>query len=227
MATRADVEAVRLALTALSSRARQDFLRVWATLDPSDWASVRRALSRFWPELVGHYGAMSAVLAADQFVAQAHDIGLSGDPRVVRAVDPERASARLRWAIGVPDQLGSILLVLDELVKQPYRSTLQHSARDAGGAWARVPSGSDTCSFCVLLASRGAVYESREAAQFTQYGDKYHGDCDCVPVLARSDAELPYDVSALSDLYSDASEASESTRLKAVLSALREQTGRN
>lgn len=227
MATRAEVEAVRQALGALSARARRDFLAVWVTLDPTDWEALRRSLATFWPELIGHYGAMSAVLASDQFVAQAFDIGLAGEVRAVRPVDPARAAARLRWAIGVPNQLGSILQVLDELVKQPYRSTLQHSARDAGGAWARVPSGSDTCAFCVLLASRGAVYESRESAQYTENGSKYHGDCDCVPVLARSNDDLPYDVSALSELYRDAASASESTRLKAVLAALREQTGRN
>lgn len=42
--------------------------------------------------------------------------------------------------------------------------------------WARVPSGSETCGFCLMLASRGFVYSSDKAAG----GDgHYHAHCDC------------------------------------------------
>jgi hypothetical protein len=41
----------------------------------------------------------------------------------------------------------------------------------------------DTCAFCTMLASRGAVYLSRESA----LSAKFHDDCDCV-VLPFSDA---------------------------------------
>ena len=39
--------------------------------------------------------------------------------------------------------------------------------------YARVPSGGETCSFCLMLASRGAVYNTPEAASHA------HPGCDC------------------------------------------------
>lgn len=220
MASRSQVDQVRRALNSLSTQARRNFLQVWSRLDPNDWAATRKVLEQFWPDLIGHYGEMAAALAADQFTIEADALGVQGEPQMVRPVDPERANARMRWALGVPDQQGSLLVILDELVKQPYRSTLQRSAAKADVAWARVPTGGETCGFCLMLASRGAVYESADTAG---RGRKYHGDCDCTPVLARGDADLPYDVEKLYDQYLDAREASGSGRTKEILAELRTQ----
>lgn len=224
MATSAEVQQVAQALSRLSTAAQADFMRLYATLDHSDWESLRRTLEQFWPELIGHYGEMASVLASDQFAIQAAELGITGESRMVRGVDPDRANARMRWAIGVPDQQGSLLLLLDELVKQPYRSTLQHSAHRAGAAWARVPVG-ETCAFCLMLSSRGAVYDTRENAKFTSDGDKYHGDCDCTPVLAKSNADLPYDADALyEDVYQKARSAAGGDQ-KDILAEIRAQQG--
>lgn len=50
--------------------------------------------------------------------------------------------------------------------------------------WARTSGGSTSCSFCLMLISRGPVYRSRESA-----GDmkRFHNRCDCVivPVFDR------------------------------------------
>lgn len=42
--------------------------------------------------------------------------------------------------------------------------------------FARVPTGAETCGFCIMLASRGFVYRSAEAAGEV---DHYHANCDC------------------------------------------------
>ena len=39
--------------------------------------------------------------------------------------------------------------------------------------WARVPTGDETCEFCIMLASRGFVYGSAELASHS------HANCDC------------------------------------------------
>lgn len=54
--------------------------------------------------------------------------------------------------------------------------------------WARVLVGAENCGFCVMLASRGGVYESREVALRgeTRVELAYHDGCDC-------DAEPVYD----------------------------------
>lgn len=43
----------------------------------------------------------------------------------------------------------------------------------------RVPRGTYTCGFCIMLASRGAVYATKGAAGFKGVGREYHPGCDC------------------------------------------------
>lgn len=104
---------------------------------------------------------------------------------------PERG---FRWAItptgkdGKPRSREEILHDLDAVM----RGYIQRGARDSIVAtgrqlkgrtkWARVPSGRETCSWCLMLVSRGAVYESAKAASVDNHGDGFHLDCDCVAV---------------------------------------------
>lgn len=48
--------------------------------------------------------------------------------------------------------------------------------------YARVLSGSENCSFCAMLASRGPVY-SEDTVTRRRDGRKYHDHCDCQGVL--------------------------------------------
>ena len=62
--------------------------------------------------------------------------------------------------------------------------------RDKGAMFARVPTGFETCTFCLMLASRGAVYHSRKTAGEWRH---FHRGCDCkvVPSFEGDpDAEL-------------------------------------
>lgn len=43
----------------------------------------------------------------------------------------------------------------------------------------RVPQGAYTCGFCIMLASRGAVYNTKASAGFQGVGREYHPGCDC------------------------------------------------
>lgn len=47
--------------------------------------------------------------------------------------------------------------------------------------YARVPVG-ESCAFCIMLASRGAVYKSEWTATKTSLGDSYHENCNCTAV---------------------------------------------
>lgn len=47
--------------------------------------------------------------------------------------------------------------------------------RDKGAMFARVPTGTETCTFCLMLASRGAVYHTRKTAG--EWGH-FHRRCD-------------------------------------------------
>ena len=62
--------------------------------------------------------------------------------------------------------------------------------RDKGAMFARVPTGAETCAFCIMLASRGAVYHSRKTAGEWRH---FHRNCDCKVVPSFDpdpDAEL-------------------------------------
>ena len=62
-----------------------------------------------------------------------------------------------------------------------YRRDRSTSARRAGDvAFARVPTGMETCTYCMMLASRGFVYRSAESA-----GHADHRGCNCLIVPGR------------------------------------------
>ncbi|GEM_PF-5371313 len=76
--------------------------------------------------------------------------------------------------------------------------------KDLGIRYARVPQG-PTCAFCILLASRGFVYASRESAgEF----NKFHDDCNCRIVAGMPGTEVEgYDPDGMYDRYNECRKA--------------------
>lgn len=68
--------------------------------------------------------------------------------------------------------------VADQVRRSVNDTVMANAARDRreGVRFARVPTGSETCAFCFMLATRGAVYHTREKAG--ELG-QYHRHCDC------------------------------------------------
>lgn len=56
--------------------------------------------------------------------------------------------------------------------------------KDKGVRFARVPTGFETCTFCLMLASRGAVYHTRKTAGEFKH---FHRRCDCKVVPSFED----------------------------------------
>lgn len=82
---------------------------------------------------------------------------------------------------------------------------ISNVGRDGGKGvrFARVPTGFETCTFCIMLASRGAVYHTRKSAGEFKH---FHRHCDCKVVPGFEDdpdAELVEGVrpEELRDLY--------------------------
>lgn len=67
-------------------------------------------------------------------------------------------------------------------VKQASRDTVEDAARLNKVRYARVLTGRESCAFCVMLASRGAVYTEQTATK-TYGGNAYHSHCDCIAVV--------------------------------------------
>lgn len=210
--------AVKLAL--------RDLRIIWERTSHLDALDRRKALEEFWPVLIERYGEITATLALDRFE---EITGLS-------AVLPEppsyeHANERLRWAVsplfGGAGEVAAFALLeqlLDELVKQPGRDTLIENAARNDLRFARVPTGAETCSFCLMLASRGYVYQSEKSAEF--HSSFHGGHCDCR--IALEGEETPgYDPDALLEDYLNAREQADSGDPKKILAAMREQQGIN
>ena len=229
MATQAQLDALRKALNRLSGAARADMQAIWDGMKTTERMYVSDALKHGWEWVLERYGSMAAALAVDFFELEARGLNLTPRVQIAAPFDAVRANARLNWAMGTDNQLGNTMVLLDELVKQPYRSTFQNSAYASGAGWARVPQGSHTCNWCLMLASRGGVYHSKQLAQFGTNGKKYHGDCDCQPTLVRSPEDYPegYDPDGLYDQYLQARRDAGSGDPKKIVAAMRERFGGN
>lgn len=92
-----------------------------------------------------------------------------------------------------------------EVKRSAGECVLRNALRDpAKPRYARVPSGSETCGFCIMLASRGFVYRSAKTAG--QAGH-YHANCDCriVPGFEGAESVEGYDPEWYRKVYEDAS----------------------
>ena len=239
MATTARVAEFRKAQQDVVALAYRDLRAFWRSVDPTDARAAVIALEAFLPELIQAYGEIGASVAADFYEDLREE-----NPRVRSAyravmgdaVPVEQIRASARWAVGPlfsanPDGVAALARVVsmtDRYVKAIGRETVTLNVeRDPARArFARVPSGASTCAFCLLLASRGAVYSSGREAGW-QMG-KYHSHCDCVPTPVWDGDELPYDREGILDIYKRALRESPTGELKGadgVLSKIREIEG--
>ncbi|MFB7420772.1 hypothetical protein ACFC1L_40050 [Streptomyces sp. NPDC056210] len=68
------------------------------------------------------------------------------------------------------------------LTQNGGRDAVLQGAQNTQGrriGYMRVPQGSYTCGFCIMLSSRGAVYPTKGSAGFQGVGREYHPGCDC------------------------------------------------
>jgi hypothetical protein len=161
-----------------------------ADIDLTAW---RRFIATIYPEVMA--GRLRTFnLAADYYRSQ-RPVGSPPLEFVERTYPPERlqkalepARARLR---GLDEFMAEERRVAAEkaasITSEHTMAAGREGVEDAvkndpnALAWARVPSGAETCAFCTLLVSRGPVYKSRASAS-TADGEPYHPNCDCVPV---------------------------------------------
>ena len=228
MTTRRDLELHRKAQAEISKRVQAELASFVRSLALSDPAAIRDALLEVVPVLTAQYGDASAAIAAEWFEAT---YGARAD---LPAPMPREAVERgVRYAAGhlfaeSPDLASTLSLLagdLDKWVKQSGRDTVRISAASNRMAWARVPRGAKTCSWCLILASRGPVYESREAATRAGDGEGYHGHCDCQAIAVREGDDLPegYDPESLYDTYQAARDAAGSGDIKDIAAAMRRE----
>ena len=211
MTTREDVRNLASTLRRLVDLSRRDYNALWASLAGRDPVLVRNALIEALNEQAKASGQVAAAYAADWYEAVRAKSGAPGSWAAITAdtVSPNIIEERVREAMrhyfnGNPEQTHTALgYSLDGWVKEPARETIWRNG-DADKKWdkryARIPTGAETCQWCLMLASRGMVYLSAASAG---EGRKFHPDCDCQIVPLARGGPLPagYDPDALYEQY--------------------------
>lgn len=166
---------------------------------------------------------MAALTANDFYAEMRMEAGASGLYRPVSAApsETEALKASARWGIGPlfqaeSDFTSALALVSGSLqrhVANASRRTISQNARRDPGKprIARVPQGPTTCPWCLILASRGAVYEDKKSAgNHGGHHNDFHDNCNCetLPVFGDRDFDIlkktkGYDPDALYAQYLD------------------------
>ena len=205
----------------LAALSEQELARIWRKLNLTKPDRLAGPLAEILAALIEKYGTAGASLAADWYDEARDAAGAAGSFTALPALppDPERVQVLSRWGIGPlfganPDGAAALSLLAGGLQRQVLkmpRATTEGSATldPAGPTFARHAS-ANACAFCRMLASRGAVYTSAEAAERVggrgtdlstnigrtrgrraqgirargtqRLGDKYHDHCHCVSV---------------------------------------------
>ena len=212
--------------------ALRDLQAWWTTVEHLSPSEIKAAAQEFVPMLANTYGEVSATAAADFYEVARSESTARGLYRAsLGRSDAVAQSARsIGWAssplfesdaAAALDRLSS---VVDSAALQVGRDTIIHNSnRDPSRPrWARVTVGK-TCAFCIMVASRGAVYRSAATA-----GRDFHAKCDCEPVPSWDQGkDLPpsYDEGELFGLYDRARANAGSGNPKAILAEIRRLDG--
>ncbi len=176
-------------------------LRAWhAECPAASVAETREYAKLVMAELVGSSDSLASSFAAKWYDHRAGREGARLKQAVTAAVyAPETTDEVARYQAkkladgdfeGFAKACGEY--ARNDVLRSLNETILANAERDAkhGVRFARVPTGYETCTFCLMLASRGAVYSTRQTAGEFRH---FHRGCDCKVVpgfMCDPDAEL-------------------------------------
>lgn len=152
--------------------------------------------------LVQQYGQVAVSSALIALESGRLEAGMRGLPAPVPAepVNIEQTRATASWAINkadgdLPVAARRLAGPVGRMVRQAARDTVWESTRVAGTGYVRVP-GPRACAFCLMLASRGAVYAKDTVLAVGKKakrpeGARYHDNCSCGAREVLSDDDIP------------------------------------
>lgn len=186
---------LRRAIDRIADRATTD---IAARMSSTKSLGVARAqIEAAYRDVIVVYGDASSAFAAGWYDELRAERGISGSYRASMADLPstDRARALASWSltpmVADPTQWDAVALRvqagLDRDVKGMARRTVTQSAVDdpAAAGWQRVAGPGETCLFCLMLISRGAVY-SESTATFAA-----HDHCNCQATPAWKGRPVP------------------------------------
>ena len=208
MIPRAYVENFTKAINTVSERSRLELQAALEAIDyDRDVATVRAEVVDVMQAYCGGASDLTAQLAAEFYDGlREYELGArmgayAASGREAAATEGAvRAFAEKLVDGNVEAFIDLCLSRLDYEAKvAAARCVIANGRRDpAKPRFARVPTGAETCDFCLMLASRGFVYASESTASHT------HSGCDCRVVPSWKALEVDgYDPSALYDQWQD------------------------
>ena len=183
---RSYVENYSDALNVVSERARASLAEALSRIDyTQDVAAVRRAVVDIMQQACGASSTVAARLAAEFYDGMRARFGIDDGYKaeVDSLREPEATEGAVRAFIDklddeYPDIEAFKQLCIDRIDAETRKAANMCMYLNAQNdpkrpRYARVPVGLDTCSFCLMLASRGFVYKRKELASHA------HAHCDC------------------------------------------------
>lgn len=187
---------------------------LWKRLPLDDLGTLEDALYQLYPRLVEESAEVASSAALEWYEKQreAEGVAKAYSPVMPTGLVDENEAAKivgaairdLREGTGRARVLTRLTDGARKLISDAGRATTQHAAeRDPKKPrYARVPTGTETCAWCMLWASRGFVYKSEETAQFK----RSHFKCDCqiVPSWDKRPRVRGYDSKRYERMYQQA-----------------------
>ena len=172
-------------INALSADAQSRVLKVLSRISwtPENVAECRELVVQALESVMPEYTSLAAEATADMYDAiRVQSVGEAMGARAISGYDAAKTDGAVRAFVQkVVD--GKSIEVFNNLVLQRVDYELRRAANycvTANGArdplkprYARVPTGAETCDFCLMLASRGFVYHSESSAAV----DHTHVNC--------------------------------------------------
>ena len=155
----------QLILTQIGRLAEQDVATLWRQAEALPSGEFAGFIAEAFPEVVDPFAALAADTAAVWYEdsPSASDYIPTAGPLPVA----EQLQSSAAWALGADglDGLTRLQGTMQRAVFDAARNTVLHNIDSEPGArWARHAS-SNACAFCALMATRGAVYASKQAAE--------------------------------------------------------------
>lgn len=176
-----------------------------ALVDMSDIAAARDAVIDIMTAFCGAYTDIAAILGAEFYDGiRAMALGSALGAVAESGWEPDAEDAAVRAMIqGVVDGGSTadfIAQLIDRADSEVRRSANESVARNARRdkakvGYARVPSGVETCKWCIAIASKGPSFRSMEIASHS------HANCDCRVVPDFGDGIQGYDPDYYYDVY--------------------------
>lgn len=142
-----------------------------------------------FPELLEPFLAAAADLTAVWYEDQNPESGFRALPAEWTAREALEVVAR--WAVSQDDPAAALGGAATKELFDVSRRTVIENAAVEGVRWARHAS-ANACGFCRLLAIKGAVYRTEEAATAMKHTDAQgHDHCHCIAVQVYSKYEPP------------------------------------